>query len=45
MGSSNGEADQIIPLHAVYAGSRPENTICIVADNTDIYLSLTHFSH
>ena len=26
-------------------GSRPEDTICIVADDTDIYLSLIHISH
>ena len=45
LGSSNGEADQVIPLHAVHAGSRPDDAICIVADNTDIYLSLTHISH
>ena len=43
--SSHHEADQVIPLHAVYAGSRPEDTICIVADDTDIYLSVIHTSH
>ena len=43
--SSHLEADQVIQLHAVYAGSRPEDTICIVADDTDIYLSLIHISH
>ena len=32
-------------MHTVYADSRPEDTICIVADDTDIYLSLIHISH
>ena len=32
-------------MHSVYVGSRPEDTICIVADDTDIYLSLIHISH
>ena len=43
--SSHREADQVIPLHSVYVGPRPEDTICIVADDTDIYLSLIHISH
>ena len=32
-------------MHAVYAGSQPEDTICIVTDDTEIYLSLIHISH
>ena len=43
--SSHREADQVIPLHSVYVGPRPEDMICIVADDTDIYLSLIHISH
>ena len=42
---SHCEADQVILMHAVYAGSGLEDTICIVADDTDIYLSLIHVSH
>ena len=42
--SSPRKADQVIPLHAVYAGSRPEDTTCIVADDRDIYLSLIHIN-
>ena len=42
---SHREADKVMPLYAVYAGSRPEDTICIVPDDTDIYLSLIHISH
>ena len=43
--SSHREADLVIPLHSVYAGSWPEDTICIVADDTYICLSLIHISH
>ena len=43
--SSHREIDLAIPLHSVYAGSWPEDTICVAADDTDIYLSLIHISH
>ena len=32
-------------MHAVYAGSQTEETICIVADDTDINSSLIHIIH
>ena len=43
--SSHRQADQVIPLHAVYACIRPEDTICVFADDADVYLSLIHISH
>ena len=42
--SSHCQADQVIPLHAVYACIRPEDTICVFADDADVYLSLIHIS-
>lgn len=39
------EADQKIPMHAVYAGRQNSDTVCIIAEDTDIYLSLISISH
>ena len=43
--SNHREADQMIPMHSVYAGSSPANTICVVSDDSDIYLSLLTVSY
>ena len=42
--SKHREADQKIPMHAVFAGASEEDSICVVADDSDIYLSLLHMS-
>ena len=42
--SSHREADQKNPLHVVYAGQRTNDAVCVVADDTDIFLSLTGLS-
>ena len=42
--SNHREADQMIPMHAVHAGQSPERSVCVVADDTDIYLSLLYVS-
>ena len=34
-----------IPMHAVYVGRGNNDTVCVVADDTDIYLSLVIISH
>ena len=38
--STHREADQKIPMHTVFAGTSDEESVCVVADDTDIYLSL-----
>ena len=43
--SSHRGADQKIPMHAVYAGQQNNDTVCVVAEDTDIYLSLISVSH
>ena len=40
--SNHREADQKIPMHAVVAGKSTDNVICVVADDSDIYLSLLY---
>ena len=42
--SKHREADQKIPFHVVYAGKNSEETICVVADDSDIYFSLIYIS-
>ena len=37
--SSHMEANQIVPMRLVYVGRENNDTICAVADDTDIYLS------
>ena len=32
-------------MHAVYAGQNSNETVCVVADDSDIYLSLINISH
>ena len=43
--SSHREADQKIPMHAVYVGQNSNEAVCVVAEDTDIYLSLITISH
>ena len=45
LNSTHREADQKIPMHAVYAGQNSNETVCVVADDMDIYLSLINISH
>ena len=35
----------MIPKHAVVAGRNPESVCCVVADDSDIFLSLLNVSH
>ena len=43
--SMHREADQKIPMHAVYAGKSSDDTIIVVSDDTDVCLSLLYVSH
>ena len=43
--SLHREADQKIAMHTVYVGGENNDTVCVVADDTDIYLRLTNISH
>ena len=40
LNSTHRVADQKIPMHAVFAGSSKEKAVCVIADDTDIYISL-----
>ena len=42
--STHREADQKIPLHVVFAGASTDDGVCVVADDTDIYISLLYTS-
>ena len=42
--STHREADQKIPLHTVFAGASVDDGVGVVADDTDIYISLLYFS-
>ena len=39
------EVDQKISMHAVYVDGENSDTVCVVADDTDIQLSLINISH
>ena len=39
------EADQKIPMHAVFAGKSDEQAMCVVADDTDVYINLLFIAH
>ena len=41
--STHREADHRLALHAKFA-SCPRGSICVVADNTDIYILLLHIA-
>ena len=43
--SAHREADQKIPMHTVYVSQNTNGSICVVAEDTDIYLSLISISH
>ena len=43
--SQHKEADQKIPMHALFAGQSSEDTVCMISDDTDVYLSLLYVSH
>ena len=43
--SWQGETDQKIPMHVVYAGQDSSNKVYVIADDTDIYLSLINMAH
>ena len=43
--STHREADQMIPMHAVSAGGCADDTICVLADDSDIFISLLYVSH
>ena len=43
--SLHREADQKILMHVVYAGRDSSNKVCVIADDTDIYLSLINIAH
>ena len=43
--SSHREADQKITMHVVYAGQGSRNKVCMIADDTDIYLSLINIAN
>ena len=45
LNSNHREADQKIPMHAVYVGQSQNQIICVVADDSDIYLSLLFVCH
>ena len=40
LNSQHREADQKIPMHAVFPGRSDEKAICVVADDTDVYINL-----
>ena len=42
--STHREADHKIPMHAVFAGAASDDSTCVVADNSDIYMSLLQVS-
>ena len=43
--SSHKKADQKIPMHIVYADQYSSNKVCVIADDTDTYLSLINIAH
>ena len=43
--SSHRKTGQKIPMHTNYVGRENNDTVCVVADDTDIYLSLISISH
>ena len=45
LNSQHREADQKIPMHAVFVGRSDEKAICVVADDTDVYINLLIISH
>ena len=42
--SSHREAGQKIPMHTVYVRPKKNDTVCVVANDTDIYLNLINIS-
>ena len=42
--SQHREADQKIPMHAAFVGRKNNDTVCVVADDMDIYLSQINIS-
>ena len=43
--SNHREADQKIPMHVFFLGQSSERTICVVADDSDIYMGLLFICH
>ena len=45
LNSQHREADQKIPMHAVFAGRSDEKAIYVVADDTGVYINLLFSAH
>ena len=45
LNSQHREADQKIHIHTVFAGRSDKKTICVVADDTDIYINFLFIAH
>ena len=45
LNSQHREADQKIPMHAVFAGTSDEKAICAMSDDTDVNINLLFSAH